>query len=496
MDEHPQPPADQPPPPAPPAASQAGDGGRRAPIGLLTMGWRTAIAWAFLSVLLVGVLAEGVFFLGYFATSASQRPSSILLARLGGAVFYSFHHVAMVVDLAGLQLPAPFSGSAASVRFTLAVALMTGTVLVIALLYAAGRAIGRELAGPTWLRGLHGTKVALAYSVITFGASYGVRFRAPRLPAPVGGSLIVHPSHLAALLWPLALGVIFGFIGGFRSPGGAGWDTSVWDRRIRGALHGGWRMIVYGLLFGFLSLLGMAAVHPDITADYFNGAFHGSLLRGLTIVYAHSLFIPNMAAWVLFPSMGTCLGVNGGPISICALSYTHFPSSRVVSAPGGLSGLPFSLPSLPGPPLVYFGFVAVPLLAVLLGGLAAAKRAHPASREEAAMVGAMAGVAFALFALGTLLLASIRFKVGGSVGAVNQLVGTRVGPDVVSGTLLALLWGVVGGALGGLLSARSLGRRGGPVGPAWQSSVAQPPPDAPPQPAPPPPAAPAPPAES
>ena len=112
------------------------------------------------------------------------------------------------------------------------------------------------------------------------------------------------------------------------------------------------------------------------------------------------------------------------------------------------------------------------------------------------MVGAMAGVAFALFALGTLLLASIRFKVGGSVGAVNQLVGTRVGPDVVSGTLLALLWGVVGGALGGLLSARSLGRRGGPVGPAWQSSVAQPPPDAPPQPAPPPPGAPAPPAES
>jgi hypothetical protein len=429
------------------------------------------VTWSIFTALLVGVLAEGVFFLGYFAVNSAARPSSILLARLGGVVFYSFHHVAMVLDLSDLRLPAPLSGGAVSFKFTLALALMTGTVLVIALLYGAGRAIGREVTGPAWLRGLHGTKVAFPYSAITFVASYGVRFRAPQLPAPVGGALTVHPSHLAAFLWPLALGVIFGFAGGFRSPAAVGLGTGAWDRRIRGALYGGRRMIGYGLFFGFVSLLGMGAVHPDITADYFHGAFHAGVLRGLTIVYAHSLVIPNMAAWVLFPSMGTCLGLNGGPISICALSYTHFPTSRITSTPGGIAGLPFSLPQFPGPPVVYYAFVAIPLLAVLLGGMAAAKRSGALTRGEAVGVGAMSGVAFALFALGTLLLASIRFKVGGSLGAVSQLVGTRVGPDLASGTLLALVWGVVGGALGGLYGGRALARRmPAPAGPAWQPS--------------------------
>src|SRR5262249_28652374 len=87
-DEHPQPPARPPAPPAPPppgaarpaplpAAPPPGYGAKPPPIGLLTSGWRTAVTWAILTALLVGVLAEGVFFLGYFATPSSTRPSLI-----------------------------------------------------------------------------------------------------------------------------------------------------------------------------------------------------------------------------------------------------------------------------------------------------------------------------------------------------------------------------------------------------------------------------------
>ncbi len=406
-----------------------------------------------------------MFAIAYFAVRGQPgHPSPILLARLGGVVFYSFHHVGMVLDWSRLQ----FAGAVFSLRLTLAIALMTGTVLVLALLYWAGRLIGREAGGPAWLRGLHGTKVALPYSVITLAASYGVRFTAPRLPAPLGG-VSVHPSHLAGFLWPLVLGVIAGFGGGFRSWNGTASEAGAWDRRISGAVHGGWRMIALALVFSFVALLGMAAVHPGITEDYFRGAFHNGALRGAGLVYTHALFIPNMAAWVLFPSMGTCVGVNGGPISICALSYTHFPTSGVSAGAGipGPLGLPFTLPAFPGPPVIYFAFVAIPVLAVLLGGVAAAKRSRASTREEAVAVGAGAGVAFALFALGTLLLASIRLKAGGTFGAVSQLTSTRVGPEILSGTLLALVWGVAGGAVGGLIGGRGLARRT-PAAPRWE----------------------------
>jgi hypothetical protein len=75
-------------------------------------------------------------------------------------------------------------------------------------------------------------------------------------------------------------------------------------------------------------------------------------------------------------------------------------------------------------------------------------------------------VAFALFALGTLVLAAVLLKISGTVGPIRQLEKTRIGPDLWSGTLLALVWGVVGGAVGGLIRGRALRQhpRPGPVG--------------------------------
>src|SRR5207302_11481614 len=54
-------------------------------------------------------------------------------------------------------------------------------------------------------------------------------------------------------------------------------------------------------------------------------SFRAGALRGLAVVFLHSLVIPNMATWVLFPSMGACIGARGGGTALCALSYTNFP---------------------------------------------------------------------------------------------------------------------------------------------------------------------------
>jgi len=67
----------------------------------------------------------------------------------------------------------------------------------------------------------------------------------------------IHPVLLSAALWPLVLALIAGFGGGFRSaPVGDG----ALDRRVRGALAGGWRMLWTGLVLSFGGLLVMAVV--------------------------------------------------------------------------------------------------------------------------------------------------------------------------------------------------------------------------------------------
>src|SRR5439155_1129025 len=113
----------------------------------------------------------------------------------------------------------------------------------------------------------------------------------------------------------------------------------VWERRGHGVVSGGLRMLVIGLAASFIGLLGMAAVHPDITSAYFRTAFSGGALSGSAVVYLHTLVIPNMSAWVLYPSMGACLGGSTGGISVCALSYAHFPQQASTAPLAGLAGV-------------------------------------------------------------------------------------------------------------------------------------------------------------
>ena len=72
------------------------------------------------------------------------------------------------------------------------------------------------------------------------------------------------------------------------------------------------------------------------------------------------------------------------------------------------------------------------------------------------MVGAGAGVVFAvLVALGA-WLASITVDASVVAGGISAGGAFRVGPDVAVGSVLALVWGVVGGLIGGWWVGRDL----------------------------------------
>jgi hypothetical protein len=223
----------------------------------------------------------------------------------------------------------------------------------------------------------------------------------------------------------------------------------------------------------------LAAVKPSATKAYFQ-IFDEGVVNGIAGIAATLLVVPNMATWVLFPSMGTCLTASahviGPSFSFCFLSYTQFP--REGGAAGGSGLIPSG--ALPNPPLGFYLFILAPLLAVLLGGVLAARRGGAETRQEAVGLGAAAGFLFGLAALLVLVLATIRASgtFSGAAAARNFSFdgSVVVGPDLLPGMLLSLAWGIVGGGIGGLIEGRSRPTAVSPAPGAWETTAPPAPP--------------------
>jgi hypothetical protein len=415
--------------------------------------------------------------------STHPRPSPSDLARAGGILFFAFHHVGFTIEF-----PRSLFGSGASLipvdlsgGLVVAFAPVLATIVALLLLARGGRAVANRAGGSTVIRGLHGLKIAFPYAALMFAASFALRFSSAEVIPGSGSRVTVHPSHLAALLWPLVLAAVAGFAGGLRSLRPDAVEPGTWGTRIRAAVAGGWGMIALGLLFVFAGLLVMAAVYPDATRAYFR-PFDSSTSAGVTVIIFTLLFLPNATAWILYPAMGSCTGVTGA-FHLCVLSYSQFPRTggAAVDPSNPLGGF-----ALPNPPAGYFLFILAPLLAVIIGGMVAARRGRASTRGEAAGLGAMAGVVFGALSLGLIVLSAISLKLGASTGTLGIGGSVQFGPEFTTGALLALVWGVVGGAIGGLIRGRSLPARAvvptpaPPVGPAATAPPPPPEPDAPP----------------
>jgi hypothetical protein len=120
------------------------------------------------------------------------------------------------------------------------------------------------------------------------------------------------------------------------------------------------------------------------------------------------------------------------------LCYRRFPSG---ATPDG----DVSFGNAPGG---YLAFLLVPAVATLVGGRWAGSTAKGAGTSGAA-IGAASGVVFGVVVFAGCLLASITLSYGTTSGAGSGGGHLWIGPDPVSGTLFALAWGLVGGAVGG-----------------------------------------------
>jgi len=426
---------------------------------LVRRGWPQAIRGALLAAVCVAALGQIVALLALLAGALGDA-SVAQATRYGWALFNAFHHVGLSFRSPDLRLPAHAERVLAwpggyAVDAVLAFALLSGTALSAWLLIRAGRSIGRAVGGPELRRGIHGAKVALPYAFLSWVASWGLSVRV-RLPD--ASPLSVHPSHLAAFFWPLTLAVAFGFVGGIRSAGEGIWtspwiwETETWPRRWHGAVRGGLWMLGLGLSFSLVGLGILAFADAGRTASLVDTAFHPGVGTGLAAVLLGLLALPNAAAWTLVPAMGGCLEVGGGAGSslppYCFLSYGSFFGHRLPDTFISAWGYPELGPS----PRGFLFFLLVPAIAVLAGGVLAARWAEVRGRLEGALVGAMAGAVFAVCLTALLILALVTSRFHGPLSYVATGY-FRYGPYPPYGLELGLAWGVVGGAIGGFIHA-------------------------------------------
>ncbi|HEX9891798.1 MAG TPA: zinc ribbon domain-containing protein, partial [Actinomycetota bacterium] len=466
-DPNPQPPT-PPPAPEPPAPAAPMVPGVPPPSyprsDVLTAGWGKAILRGVVAFVIMVLVGQVLAFLAVAGQPVGPPIGEVV--KGGGVAFYLLHHVNLAADLPTLTLPdtadSPFAGPA-DLSFTASLALMLGTALFAWLLYRGGRATALAAGGSVWARALHGAKVAVPYAVLALGASFLISYSVdlPPLPFVEGGQpMDVSVAPVGALLWPLVLGAVAGALGGAASAGDD-LGTSFRSRFVLGAVSGGWRMTWVGLVLAFAGYLVVTLVHPDVALpfgpEYFRLLFQESTVLDGVLAFVFTLMVvPNIGAAVLVPAMGGALGffgsVTGVSISCTLLSLTTFPvgeATPVESAVDPCASFPIQFEIAP---IGYFAFLLVPVVATILGGRRAARRAEAASASEGAGVGAVAGIVYGLFVAGLILLASIVVGVSGEGGGTAVSGSFSFGPGFAIGTVLALAWGAAGGALGGALA--------------------------------------------
>jgi hypothetical protein len=424
-------------------------------IAILTRGWGAGLAWGGLAFVVMAALGQAV----AFGVNLARAPgeSAGTAAKLGWLYFGWFHHAAVTARVTSVE--AVRAGGEAGLTANVALAMMLGTLLAIAILYRGGRAVADVGRGGGVARVLHGMKVAPAYAIPPFVVSALVNIDVP-IPRNglLVGSLQMPSGGVSWFVLPLLIAAAAGAAGGMRSGRHELISHDPWGRRASGVLAGGLRMFALGLLLSFAGLVVLAAIRPGATGTYFGTISDPPTDQTTMNIAHHVLLLPNQSMWVLVPAMGGCDGVSGGGVSVTFLCYSKVPTTVSVTAEGVTSGTALVRADFAKAPSGYLLFLLVPAVSVVLGGrYAARKRAR--SKLEAFAMGAASGVVFAvLVALGS-WLASVSAELSSPIGGLPANASVLIGPAIGAAGLLGLAWGVVGGALGGWLGGRQFPRR-------------------------------------
>ena len=389
--------------------------------------WASALTrglLAFLTVALVGQLIAFAMGLvrGGLATST--------IAKLGWFYALAFHRVPIEV------------GGSTSAGYRISVAFLTGTGFAAWVLYRQGCALGGRVGGSARRAALAGAAIAPTYAI-----AFALLTLVVKLDLGAGFALLgptgirVQGVAVQSLVLPLLLAAGAGSAGGLI----AALPSESW---IRVAAVGGWRMFCVALGLALVGLLVLATVRPAGLATYARAMMGHGLGTDVLLLGHQALLLPNQSLFVLVPSMGGCVGVHGTdfwyplvcPGHLTRLEDAFIPPFANPSVP--VVGTPFPSRSLP---IAYALFLLAPLVATVWTGRAI-RRAADVQTWSRALIGA--GAVFAVCVGVGSWLAGITVRNTSPPQSITF--GVRVLPTV----LIALAWGLGGGAIGGLLARR------------------------------------------
>lgn len=400
--------------------------------------WASALTrglLAFLTVALVGQLIAFAMGLvrGGLATST--------IAKLGWFYALSFHRVPIEV------------GGSTSAGYRVSVAFLTGTAFAVWVLYRQGRAVGGRVGGSAWRAMLAGAAIAPTYAIafalltlmvkLDLGAGFA-------LLGPTG--IRLQGAAVQAFVLPLLLAAVAGAAGGLMTA----LPPESW---IRVAVVGGWRMFCVAMGLALVGLLVLAAVRPSGLAAYARAMMGNGLGTDVLLLGHQGMILPNQTLFVLVPSMGGCVGVHGTDFWYPLVCPGHLPRLEDAFIPLSANpSAPVVGPSFPSRsvPIAYALFLLVPLVATVWTGRAIRMAADAQAWSRALIC---AGAVFAgCVGVGS-WLAGITLRNMSPPQRSSVTLGVRVLPTA----LIALAWGLGGGAIGGML-ARNQGAVD-PVGP-------------------------------
>jgi hypothetical protein len=207
-------------------------------------------------------------------------------------------------------------------------------------------------------------------------------------------------------------------------------------RRLASVFRGG--LIAYGWALALLAVgvLVVATLEPTVTRRYVDGLT--GLGAGGGVLFGYQLLaIPAQSALLLAPASGSCLEIlgEGSVLELC-------PWRLAGSGPVGALFLPEPLALSP----LLWMLSAVPLIAAILGGWRAGAGMTIAG-GRAVGVGAASGLVFASLAILGSWLVAPQFR------TLTRLVWVHPGSALTASAVV--IWGLVGGAIGGWLAARA-----------------------------------------
>jgi hypothetical protein len=302
-------------------------------------GWglaSSAAALGFLAVLAVGAAFIGVLKL-YDPQFGAGRSPMWVLVRI------------VIAGLASLGIPVEQAGAEGAILPLGALALVGWT-----LIWAGRNVVAKSNATSISERVLQGAKVGVPFAIFVFFAALAFRVRDP---------IEVGPDPGIALLLGAFWGGLFGAVGGAGTGGGlraliAELPASARNEVIAQGVGSGALMVVTGVALASAAVLVFLIVDLAVASDLPLAAGDALAIAFLLIAFA-----PNIAA-------GTLAFATGAPVVFVARSLGIGLTSKISLFGWGVSGAEWYL----------YPLILIPIVACLLGGYAARKKAADPNR--------------------------------------------------------------------------------------------------------------------